>query len=197
MGYLPKLLVVALLQGPLASVVLAQSAPPAEIADQIEVCNSCHGADGRPVNPESPIIWGQEQYYIYVQLRDFQAGRRANEMMGPLVADLPRETLRALAEYYAKQPWPNTSYKAEEGDKAATDQMATAGQCTQCHLGTYVGNSRIPRMASQTPVYLEKTMLDFKNKRRMNAADMVSLMEGFSDEDIAAAARYFSSLQPH
>ena len=44
--------------------------------------------------------------------------------------------------------------------------------------------------------YLEKTMLDFKHRRRMNAPDKASLLETFTEEDIAAMARYLASLQP-
>ena len=175
----------------------AQDAPPPEIADQVKLCSTCHGAEGRPVVEDTPIIWGQEQYYLYVQMRDFQAGRRASAIMDGIVADLSKDQMKALAKYFSQKTWPNMSFKAQEGDAAVANRMATAGQCTQCHLGAYVGNSRVPRSAGQNARYLEKTMLDLKYKRRMNAADMASLMEAFPDEDIAAMARYLASLQPH
>ncbi len=180
-----------------AAVARAQSAAPAGIADQVELCSACHGEDGRPVNAETPIIWGQEEYYIYVQMKDIKAGRRASEIMSGVVADLSRDQMRALGKYFSQQPWPRLAFKAQEGDEAVANTMASAGQCAQCHLSGFDGDSRIPRAAGQTDTYLEKTMLDFKYRRRLNAPDKASLLETFSDNDIAAMARYLAALQPH
>ncbi len=174
---------------------LAQD-PPGEIAELVETCAACHGDDGRPVTENTPVIWGQEEYYIYVQMRDIQAGRRDNEIMAGIVADLSRDQMRALGKYFAKLPWPELAYKAKEGDAAVARQMATAGQCPQCHLAGFDGDSRVPRAAGQAADYLEKTMLDFKLRRRMNAPDKASLLESFSESDIAAMARYLAALQP-
>ena len=33
-----------------------------------------------------PITWGQNYYYLYVQLKDYASGRRANEIMNPIAA---------------------------------------------------------------------------------------------------------------
>ena len=71
---------------------------------------------------------------------------------------------------------------------------ASAGQCVACHLGSYTGNSRVPRLAGQQPKYLEKTMLDFKNKIRKNSPAKGSLMASFTDKDIAALAEYLGNM---
>ncbi len=175
----------------------AQSAPPPEIADQVGLCAACHGQDGRPVNEGTPIIWGQEEYYIYIQMRDIQAGRRASEVMLGVVADLSRAQMKALGKYFSRQPWPKLAFKAEEGDRDVANTMAAAGQCSQCHLSGFGGDSRVPRAAGQAADYLEKTMLDFKYRRRMNAPDKANLLETFPDPVIAAMARHLASLQPH
>ena len=70
-----------LAQGPAA----AQTATP-DIAEKLQLCTSCHGEGGLPVNPDMPIIWGQNYYYLYVQLKDYAAGRRQNEVMTPIAA---------------------------------------------------------------------------------------------------------------
>ncbi|MDP2620518.1 MAG: cytochrome c4 [Hyphomicrobiales bacterium] len=168
--------------------------PPAEIADRVELCATCHGADGRPVLEEAPIIWGQEYFYVYTQLRDYQARRRASETMQPVVADLSRDEMKALAQYFSERKWPALGYKASDEDNAIGHRVATAGQCPQCHLATYPGDSRIPRMAGQTVAYLDKTMLDFKYKRRMNAPEMAALMASFSEDEIRAMAAFLAGL---
>ncbi len=195
--YVSALALVCMLALPGTGSARAEIAPPPEIAEQVELCSGCHGADGVPVTEATPIIWGQEEYYIYVQMRDIKAGRRANEIMYSVVADLSKAEMRALGKYFAQKPWPSTSFKAQEGDDAVARRMAAAGQCAQCHLSAFDGDSRVPRAAGQLASYLQKTMLDFKHRRRMNAPDKASLLETFDDQDIAAMARYLASLQAH
>ncbi|MBV9238486.1 MAG: cytochrome C, partial [Xanthobacteraceae bacterium] len=53
--------------------VLAAAHPHAEtIEDKAAVCGSCHGEDGIPPDKTLPVIWGQHQGYLYLQLRDFK-----------------------------------------------------------------------------------------------------------------------------
>ena len=97
---------------------------------------------------QAPVIWGQEEYYIYVQLRDFASGRRVNErmtvaseLMKTAVTDLTKEQMKALAKYFSTKPWPLLGFKANPDDAAVAERVMTAGQCPQCHLGAFVGNA--------------------------------------------------------
>ena len=182
------------LSGISAASAQQRSEPPPEIADQVEMCVSCHGEDGRPVDENTPILFGQELYYMFVQLRDFAAGRRENEIMTPIAKGLDRKQMEALAKYFSEQTWPRMQFSASDQDVATGRTMGSAGQCPQCHLGGYVGNSRVPRLANQNPHYLAKTMLDFKNHVRKNAPDIAALLEGFSDEQLKAMANYLAAL---
>ncbi len=178
----------------LAVVALSRPVVAAEdVSEQIELCVACHGAQGLPDDPAIPIIWGQEYYYIYVQLRDYQAGRRSNEIMGGIVADLSRDQMKAIAEHFAAQPWPEIDFAADAAAAAAGPSGLSAGQCSQCH-STYTGDSRVPRVAGQQPAYLEQTMLDFKHRIRMNAPDKGSLMRSFEDDALRAMAHYLAGL---
>ena len=40
--------------------------------------------------------------------------------------------------------------------------------------------------------YLERTMMEFKDKTRMNSPAKASLMESFESDDITAMARYLA-----
>lgn len=171
------------------------TATAAEIpAETLALCASCHGEAGVPTAPDIPILWGQEFYYIYVQLKDYKAGLRANETMSGVVADLDKETMQALAQHFSEQPWPSIGYTAPAYEAGKALAALSAGQCVQCHLGGYEGNSRIPRMAGQQADYLERTMQEFKNKIRLNSAAKGSLLASYSDDDIAAMARYLAGL---
>ena len=144
--------------------------------------------------PEVPIIWGQHTGYLYIQLKDFKSKLRASEIMDPIVAELEKADMLALAEYFAAKSWPSTGYSSEAADGAKGETIGTAGMCTSCHLGTYFGDSVIPRVAGQTQVYLERTLLDFKTRKRNNNADKSNLMQTFPDEDLKAMSRYLAGL---
>lgn len=163
--------------------------------EKITLCTGCHGANGLPADPSIPIIAGQEFYYLYVQLRDYKAGRRENPVMSGIVSQLAdREQMQALAQHFAGQKWPSNQLAADDQTVKTARRAITAGQCVQCHLGGFEGNSRVPRLAGQQVGYLEKTMLEFKNKVRLNSPAKASLMQDFSDGEIAALARHLGSL---
>ncbi len=166
--------------------------PPPEIEEHVVQCLVCHGEDGRPVVEDAPIVYGQELYYLFVQLRDFAAGRRQSEIMTPIASELDRKQMEALAKYFSEQEWPTIQAAPTDEQRTTGARIGSAGQCPQCHLGGYNGDSRNPRLAGQTAEYLEKTMLDFKYRRRKNAPDKSVLIESFSDEDLAATAHYLA-----
>lgn len=168
------------------------SVQAAEIAERIEICTGCHGDGGLPTEVDIPIISGQEYYYLYVQLKDYKAGRRDSELMTDIVQDLTKDEMKALAQHFSERGWPKNGFRSDDADTAVAERAATAGMCVQCHLGGYEGNSRIPRLAGQQAGYLERTMLEFKNKIRMNAQAKGSLFATYDDADIAAMARYLS-----
>lgn len=160
----------------------------------VELCTGCHGEEGRPIEPDYPIIWGQEFYYLYVQLKDYKSGRRANEIMQPIVEELSKDQMKAVAQFFSEKEWPRIGFAAEESDIKSGQTAASAGQCTQCHLGGYNGNSRNPRLAGQNPAYLERTMLEFKDKTRLNAPDKGALFRAYDDADITAMANFMAGM---
>lgn len=168
------------------------SAPANDLAGKLALCASCHGDAGLPARPDVPILWGQEFYYLYVQLKDYKAGRRENAEMAAIVASLSKAEMQELAQHFAGQKWPSTGFVSEAADTAKGENATIAGLCVQCHLGGYEGNSRIPRVAGQQVQYLERTMMEFKNKVRMNSPSKASLMAAYEDGDITAMARYLA-----
>ena len=165
----------------------------ASLREKIEVCQGCHGERGASKEDEFPILAGQELHYLYVQLKDYKSGLRKNEIMAPMVESLTKEQLFKLAEYFSKQEWPRIQFKGDPKRVENGERVANTGQCVACHLGSYTGNSRIPRLAGQYPNYLAKTMLDMKTKARNNAAAMSSLMASYSDIDISDMAEFIGN----
>ena len=61
--------------------------PPRNVEETAQVCAGCHGENGIPQEKTTPVIWGQNEGYLYLQLRDFKSGARKNDQMGPIAAD--------------------------------------------------------------------------------------------------------------
>jgi cytochrome c553 len=170
--------------------VAAEADEYAAIREKLDICAECHGEKGASSNPDFPILAGQHLYYLYVQLKDFKSGFRKNEIMSPFAGKLEKEDMLSLAKYFSEQKWPRIGFSAEKAKAAKGEKATVAGQCVQCHLGGYEGNSRIPRLAGQYPKYLNKTMIDFKNKVRANSPAKSSLMVSYDDADIEAMSDF-------
>jgi len=168
----------------------AQGDKYAPIRDQLEVCETCHGAQGRSEQAQYPILAGEHSSYLYVQLQDYKSGLRENSIMQPLAEPLDKEQMQLLAQYYSKQEWPAVKAKTDKQAVQTGKRVISAGQCIACHLGSFEGNSRVPRLRGQHFDYLVNTMLDFKHKLRRNSPTKSSLFQGFSAEEIEATARY-------
>ena len=112
--------------------------------------------------------------------------------MSGVVQDLDKEQMKALAKHFSAQAWPHNAYRPPDGISGSATSALGAGQCVQCHLGGYEGSGAVPRLAGQLPAYLERTMLELKNKIRLNAPDKGSLFRTYGPDDIAVMAQYLA-----
>src|SRR3954452_5230217 len=87
--------------------LLTPAARAQSIEEKTAVCASCHGDNGKPVDKSIPTIWGQQQGYLYIQLRDFKRGDRKNEIMQPIASSMERSDMLEIAKYFSKKPWPD------------------------------------------------------------------------------------------
>ena len=174
-------------------VLSPQAARAQSIEEKAQVCSACHGENGIPQDKATPVIAGQHQGYLYLQLRDYKLGTRANEQMAPIAQALERDEMMALAEYFSKQPWPNLRQPAASAEETATALRANASiGCTGCQLGEYQGDGSQPRLSGQRREYLAQTMLDFRTRARANNPGMTDLMRATSEADIAPMAAYLA-----
>jgi cytochrome c553 len=165
------------------------------IAEKMEVCAGCHGADGKPVDKTIPVIWGQQAGYLYFQLRDFKRGDRKNDIMQPIASTLERQDMLDIADYFSKKPWPDLGQPRASKDVA--DRALSANHsigCTGCHLDHFQGDGTVPRLAGMNKEYLTKTMTDFRTRARGNNPGMSDLMLATAPEDLAALAEYLAGL---
>lgn len=72
-------------------------------------CINCHGERGKGKAEnisQFPVIGGQHRDYIIKELKDFRAGRRANDpagMMAAIAKKLSDDDIKAVAEYLSAQ----------------------------------------------------------------------------------------------
>lgn len=181
----------------LAALVATSAAAQTQVKapTKAALCVACHGDAGNSTITLHPILAGQTSRYLYLQLRDFQEGRRSDPQMSPIVTGLTRDELRELADYFAAQkPKPQT-FKVDSAKARLGKAKAEETLCTMCHLGGFAGQNEIPRVAGQHYDYTVKQMLAFKSKQRTNdAGNMTSVANTLSEKDIDNLAHYLAGL---
>jgi cytochrome c553 len=173
-----------------ASAILAVPASAADdIASRLDICSACHGADGKPTNIATPIIWGQKENYLYKELHDFHSGERSNPIMSPMVTSFSLDDLRKVATYFAAKSWPEKQVDAPAGSPPEGITM-----CKACHGQNFEGGAPAPRLAGLSYDYLIGAMRSFADGKRTNNLDMPGFMKALTDSQREAIARYLSSL---
>src|SRR5215831_5683322 len=171
------------------------AAQMAAAQEKAKICAACHGEGGNSLDPQYPILAGQSWRYIYIELKDFKEGRRSDPHVSPMVASLSQEDMVALGNYFAAQKQKPIQFSVDAAKVEAGRKTADTVLCPMCHLGGFVGQNEIPRVAGQWPQYIKKQLEDFKAKRRTNdAGNMVSVAGGLSDQDIENLAQYIANL---
>jgi cytochrome c553 len=163
------------------------------------VCNACHGGDGVPRTPATPVIWGQQENFLLKQLNDFHSGDRENDVMNWMATALSQAELASAANFFAKKTWP-----AKAAGAASTSAPAQAALCQICHQQNFVGGPIAPRLAGQNYGYLIEAMRRYAEGERASSnpsvpmlqrnVEMVKIMEAIPAADRDALARYISGL---
>jgi cytochrome c553 len=179
-----------------AAAAMSGAASAQSIEEKAQICSSCHGEAGIPQEKTTPIIWGQNEGYIYLNLRDFNKGTRKNEQMSPIAEGLSKDDMKALASYFAKKPWPRVDEPspAKDVSKKALGAIGAVG-CTSCHLDQFQGDGTTARLAGQQQAYLKKTMGDFRDRSRANNPGMSDLMNSIQPDEIDALSQYLAVQQ--
>ena len=179
-----------------AVLLMSANAFAADVAEKAKLCATCHGEQGIPINKQTPVIWGQDEGYLYLQLRDFKSGARKNALMEPIAATLEKEDMQALAAYFKKLKWPNLNQPPAPPQVAKKAETAAASiGCRGCHLEHFQGDGTTARLAGQWKEYLQATILAFRDGSRGNNPGMSDLMKATPEDDIPALAEYLAGLQ--
>jgi len=168
------------------------------------VCERCHGAEGRSVDPAVPIIAAQPQPYVELQLKAFRHQSRdeprAHEYMRGVSSKwlLNDQIVAGIAEYFSLQ----APASGKPGDPAAMTKgkrLYEKGSfsprivpCSDCHGDNAQGIAIFPRLAGQHAEYLMSRMQMLRETER-DSRVMHSVIGDLSDTEIVAVATYLQS----
>jgi cytochrome c553 len=167
------------------------------IEQKAAVCKACHATGALQSTSVIPNIWGQNEGYLYIQLRDFKSGARnapEDAAMRGFVAAMSDADMLELAKYASTQPWPKIEPISTDTALLKKGAYAAAlGGCVGCHFNDWKGFSANPRIGDQSSGYLALTFRQFRSSSRANSPGMSDLARTLDDGDIDAVAAYLNA----
>lgn len=195
------------------AVFAAEAAAPAKVdvnrGQQIAttVCVACHAADGNSTSGMYPKLAGQNDVYLYKQLKDFvvkpgaKAPERKNAIMLGMAGALNDQDAHNVAAYFASQaPKPGAAKNPADvalGEKIWRGGIAEKGvpACASCHGATGAGVPiQYPRLSGQWQDYTVSQLTAFQQGTRANSAPMTAIALRLTDQEIKAVADYAAGL---
>jgi cytochrome c553 len=158
------------------------------------LCAACHGANGRSVDPLTPVLAGQPALYAATQLFLFREGRRPNEAMTAVARTLTDDDLRGFSDYIGTLPGvpaPAPATAADAARMAKGKALAEQHKCVFCHGADLSGGQQVPRIAGQHEDYLKASLRGFQSGKRPGYTQaMTAAMSQVPAADIDVLAYY-------
>jgi cytochrome c553 len=157
-------------------------------ASYAAVCVACHAADGNSTIAANPKLAQQHPEYLVKQLQEFKSGKRADPVMQGMAAILSEDDMRNVSWWLASQ-------KAKEGFSKDKDLVALGERifrggiqdrniaaCAGCHSPNGAGiPAQYPRLSGQHADYTVKQLVDFRDGKRGNNAQMRDVAAKLND----------------
>lgn len=162
-----------------------------------ENCNNCHGENGRSPTSAVPSLAGQPAPYIVMQMVLFRNDMRDTPPMPDFARELSEQEVEDVAAFYAALPAgppedrePRNDARMRQG-AAAVERLG----CARCHNADFAGRNQVPRVAQQREDYLVPVLTQYRAGERSGYdIAMNAILQGVSDEDIAAMAHFLAHL---
>src|SRR6476620_3381540 len=177
-----------------AAVCGAAYAQTAALSERIKACGACHGEDGNSRTVDIPSLAAQPEFFLTNQLVLFREGVRNVEEMTPLLKNLKDEDLAALAKHFSGLKANSSEAPVDPARAKRGAELVEGLHCGSCHLPSLAGQDQMPRLAKQRVDYLIHALTEFRDDRRSGADTLMSnVVNGLSDDDLAALAHYAAS----
>ena len=157
-------------------------------------CAGCHGTNGASAGDYMPIIGGMDKGYLTEVLSEYKSGVRDSTIMGRIAKGYSDVEIKAIASYFANQPWVSAEVPTDP-KLVAMGKQIHEDQCKTCHEdGGRSQEDETPRLAGQWPdathVYLEECR---EKGKRCEPRKMGKRVMKLTDEELAAMAHYYAS----
>ena len=183
-------------------------------AAKAATCTACHGLNGNSVNPEWPVIAGQNAAYASDQVKRIRDGLRPVPLMQPMVQNLTDQDIADLSAHFAMQT--PAGLEADPSYWEAGKALYLRGDaergipaCAACHgpVGRGVPAAGFPALQAQYAVYTVKQLNDYASGARYNkdpagrpqsgpnAAMMFTIAERLTPEDRRNVASYIQGMR--
>jgi cytochrome c553 len=180
---------------------------PDAMETRVMACAPCHGAKGEGTNNAYfPRLAGKPAGYLANQLHAFHTGRRHFPPMNYLLAYLPEDYLKQIAEYFAAQrpPLPTPTVPAvskdvlERGEAIVThgDTANSIPACSSCHGPHLTGmEPAIPGLLGLRASYISAQLGAWRyGIRTATEPDCMQIVAGhLTEEDVKALAAFLST----
>lgn len=147
------------------------------------LCVACHGVDGNGTNPTFPNLAGQVPDYIEKQLVLFKQDKRKDPIMAGMAKPLSATDMKNLGAYFSSLKTKQRTIPAESVALAKAGELIFRGgnkasgvpACMGCHGPSGHGvPPQFPRLAGQSPTYIQKQLSDFKSGVREDGLKIMS-----------------------
>jgi cytochrome c553 len=158
-----------------------------------KACGGCHGEKGVSKIAGIPSLIGLDPKYLVSAMQAYKSGRRNNNVMKAMLANVSDDNFKNIALFYALQK-PARAVTPSPGDQAAG--KAASAACAGCHGDTGVSSSPVnPSLAGQDAQYLAAALANYKNGARTDDTmkGMVSALDDSARKNLAA---FFANQQP-
>jgi sulfide dehydrogenase cytochrome subunit len=167
----------------------------ADVSGMLMLCGACHGADGRGVDSDTPIIAGlpatiqEDALYAYL---DGDRKCVTKPMMCQSASRLTEEQIVELAAHFAALPYAGAG---DEFDAALADagKAIHDKDCAICHSADGPGDAEVSILHGQRIDYLRYAMQQYAAGERTQLPAMEKKISALSSDDIEALLNYYAS----
>lgn len=169
-------------------------------------CSGCHGAKGISMISSIPRLGAQVSSFLLFQWSLFKSGVRPDQPGHAKMKGIGDQEIRSIVSYLSAQPpgppWPTQNPKLRD----AGEKLYQSGEygrkiiaCAVCHAkdGAGVDTLTVPRVANQSPLYLDEILHLFKTPMDFHTPignGMHLAVIPLTDEDIKAVSEYMATL---
>jgi cytochrome c553 len=75
-----------------------------DLSEVFVQCAACHGVDGIAKSADVPHLAGQNELYLFNQIKAFRSGARPHKEMRYMSRRLSESEMREIARHYATMP---------------------------------------------------------------------------------------------